>query len=87
MILLGKCFKELQGWKDRRQSRRQMVQEHQDYRNDQIVENAFEGLVLYVRYARVKKECVRRADSFLTFNLAKKAFSALLLHKIYRNGD
>ena len=87
MILLGRCFKELQGWKDKRQSQRKLVQEHQDYRNDQLVENAFEGLVLYVRYARVKRECIHRADSFLTFSLAKKAFSALLLHKIHRSND
>ena len=51
------------------------------------MENAFEGLVLYVRYVRVKRECINRADNFLAFNLAKKAFSALMLMKIHKGND
>ena len=51
------------------------------------MENAFEGLVLYVRYVRVKRECIQRADNFQMDNLYKKAFTSLLLHKNYRRED
>ena len=87
MILIGKCFIELQRWKDKRQNERQLVNEHKENRNDQIIENAFEGLVLYVRYVRVKRECINRAENFLAFNLAKKAFSGFMIQKIYKSND
>ena len=48
------------------------------------MESAFEGLVLYVRYAKVKRDCFYRAQDFLQTSLLKKALAALTEHRNFK---
>ena len=87
MEMKERCLEALRKWKTNRVIIKSMLSAHLNYRQECMLENAFEGLMIHTQYAKESRELRERADEFRANQLFSKSFETLVLHKVCKKNQ
>ena len=82
-----RCFHALREWKTNRVTTKSMLSAHLNYRQECMLENAFEGLMIHTQYSKEARAMRERADEFQANQLLFKSFETLVLHKVCKRNQ